>query len=71
MRNWAASRSDSAETSRSPTCTLPRSGRSTTAASDSNVDLPDPLGPNKATNSPGPTVSETPSTARTVSPPVA
>ena len=42
-------------------------GASSPAASSSNVVLPDPLGPYSATISPGATVSETPSAARTTS----
>ncbi len=46
---------------------LPLSGELNAAASISSVVLPEPLGPYSATNSPPATVSETPSTALTVS----
>ncbi len=46
-------------------------GLSSIATINSSVVLPDPLGPYTATVSPGATVSDTPSTARTGSPPTA
>jgi hypothetical protein len=54
--------------SRSSNRTLPPSGASSPAASMSSVVLPEPLGPQRATNSPGSIFSETPSMAHTVSP---
>jgi hypothetical protein len=45
--------------------TVPDVGASSPPATCSIVDLPDALGPLTATNSPGATVSDTPSSART------
>ena len=67
--NRDASRSDSAEVSRPPISTVPDVGASSVAIINSSVVLPDPLGPYSATISPARTVSDTPSTARTGSPP--
>jgi hypothetical protein len=66
-----ASRSDSEDTSRPPITTRPLVGSSSVATINSSVVLPDPEGPYNTTISPGETASETPSTARTVSPPTA
>ncbi len=66
-----ASRSESEETSRPPIRTVPAVGASSVATISSSVVLPDPEGPYRATISPAATFSETPSTARTVSPPTA
>ena len=66
-----ASRSDSEEMSRPLTSTDPLVGSSSAATISSSVVLPEPLGPYSATISPGATDSETPSTARTGSPPTA
>ena len=63
-----ASRSDSELASRPPIRIAPAVGRSSIATISSSVLFPDPLGPYRATVSPGATVSDTPSTARTVSP---
>ena len=68
-RNWEASRSDSEETSRPPIEIVPEVGSSSVATISSSVVLPEPLGPYSATISPAATVSDTPSTARTGSPP--
>ena len=66
-----ASRSDSDATSRPPIRTVPAVGSSSIAIINNNVVLPEPLGPYNATVSPGATVNDTPSTARTGSPPSA
>ena len=70
-RKCEASRSESEETSRPPISTAPLVGCSSVATISSSVVLPDPLGPYSATISPGSTFSDTPSTARTGSPPIA
>jgi hypothetical protein len=70
-RKCEASLCDSEDTSRPPISTAPPVGSSSVAIISSRVVLPDPLGPYNATISPGATDSETPSTARTVSPPTA
>ena len=68
---FEASRSESEATSRPPISTAPDVGSSNVATINSSVVLPDPLGPYRATISPAATCSETPSTARTDSPPIA
>jgi hypothetical protein len=70
-RKRDASRSLSEEMSRPPISTVPEVGASSVAIISSSVVLPDPLGPYSATISPGSTRSDTPSTARTGSPPIA
>ncbi len=55
--------------SRPFTSTEPLVGSSSAATISSSVVLPEPLGPYRATISPGATDNETPSTARTDSPP--
>ena len=57
-RSWSKMRSD------------PSDGRSSPAIRLSSVDLPDPEVPSRPTNSPCSTVSDTPSRARTVDPPI-
>ena len=70
-RKCEASPSDSEDTSRPPINTAPEVGSSSVAIINKSVVLPDPLGPYSATISPGATDSDTPSTARTDSPPTA
>jgi hypothetical protein len=71
LRRWwsAVSPAESVARSRPLKRTTPASGAISAAASISSVLLPEPLGPCIATISPAPTVSVTPSTARTISPP--
>ena len=70
-RKREASLSDSDDTSRPAIDTVPLVGSSSVATINSNVVLPEPLGPYSATSSPPSTDSDTPSTAQTGSPPTA
>ena len=74
-RTWRISSSDSFNRSRpsnqtSPPVTRPGGFGISRSTDIAVTDLPDPLSPTTATVSPGSTVYETPSTARTIPAPV-